>query len=194
MNVHPTSLRGTVPCSLFAFHQPLKRVDINVHPTRTPHSNNHYNYAMALIAELRRRNIFKVALLYLVAGWVFLQLAGILFGPIGVPDWVFRFSFGMLVICFPLMLVFSWIFELTPQGIKRESEIQDGESITHRTGRRINRIIVILLILAIALTIVERLIPEQGSAGNGPAEETTEPAALESAFTVYQSAFVQYAG
>jgi hypothetical protein len=135
---------------------------------------------MSLIAELRRRNIFKVGLLYIVAGWVLLQLADLLFAPIGIPDWVYRFAFGMLVICFPLALVFSWIFEITPHGIKRESEVTEGDSITRRTGRRINKITVILLLLLVALTIVKYLVTEPASNGNGPAQESSQAAGQES--------------
>ncbi|NIP18722.1 MAG: tetratricopeptide repeat protein [Xanthomonadales bacterium] len=115
---------------------------------------------MSVFAELKRRNVFKVALLYIVAGWLTLQVADVLFGQLGVPDWTFRFLFGMLVICFPLVLLFSWIFELTPEGIRRESDVADGASITLHTGQRINKAIVVLLTLSIVTVVVDRFIPE----------------------------------
>jgi hypothetical protein len=113
---------------------------------------------MSLYAELRRRNIFKVALLYLVAGWFLLEIADLVFVPIGVPDWVYRFTTGMWIICFPLALVFSWIYEITPEGLKREREVAPGKSITRQTGQRINRLILILLGVTLLLMIAKHLL------------------------------------
>jgi len=113
---------------------------------------------MALFAELKRRNVFRVALLYIVAAWLLLQVADILFTQLGIPDWAFRFVFALLLICFPLVLVFSWIFELTPQGIKREQDIEAEASITVQTGRKINRATVVLLIIAILVVVADRFI------------------------------------
>jgi len=115
---------------------------------------------MALFAELNRRNVFRVALLYAVAGWLILQIADVLFEQLGIPGWAFRFVFALLLICFPLVLVFSWIFEITPEGIKREQEIEAQASITALTGRKINRITIILLILTILVVAVDQLMPE----------------------------------
>jgi len=115
---------------------------------------------MALFAELNRRNVFRVALLYTVAGWLILQIADVLFEQLGIPGWAFRFVFALLLICFPLVLIFSWIFEITPEGIKREEEIEAQASITAQTGRKINRITILLLILTILVVVADRLIPE----------------------------------
>ncbi len=120
-----------------------------------------YNSAMSLFRELKRRNVFKVATLYIVAGWLALQVADVLFEHLGVPDWTFRFLFGLLVICFPLVLLFSWVFEITPEGIRRESEVEEGFSIAHKTGQRINQAIAAVLVLAILAVIADRLIPRQ---------------------------------
>ena len=119
---------------------------------------------MSIISELKRRNVFRVALLYTVAGWLILQVADVLFEQLGVPSWAFRLIFGLLLICFPLVLVFSWIFELTSEGIKKEQQITQEQSITQVTGQRMNRVIVTLLILAIVMVIADRLIPESTTA------------------------------
>ena len=108
---------------------------------------------MALISELRRRNIFRVAVLYVLAAWLLLQCTDILVGVIGRGDWVYRFEFGLLVICFPLTLIFSYLYEITPQGLRKEREVQREHSITTQTARKIDKIIVIVLALAIALEI-----------------------------------------
>lgn len=115
---------------------------------------------MSLFAELKRRNVFRVALLYMVAGWLILQLADVLFEQLGVPGWVFRFVFAILLICLPLVLVFSWVFEITPQGIKREQEVEAPASIVAHTGRKISRATAVLLILAVVVVVAGWLIPE----------------------------------
>ena len=113
---------------------------------------------MSTIAELKRRNIFRVALLYIVSVWLILQVAEILFELLGVPGWVFRFIFALLIICFPLALVFSWIFEITPEGLKKGQHVEAHASITAQTGRKINVLTVVLLACAILAAIVNQLL------------------------------------
>jgi hypothetical protein len=112
---------------------------------------------MLIFAELKRRNVFRVALLYVVAVWLLLQIADFLFVLVGFPAWVFRFVFALLLICFPLVLVFSWVFEITPEGIKREQSVESQSSITHLTARKINRITLVLIGAAILIAVVDRL-------------------------------------
>ena len=119
---------------------------------------------MSLIEELKRRNVVRMAVLYAVASWLILQIADVLFDQLGVPDWAFRFTLGLLILGFPLALIFSWVFEITPEGIKREKQIDRSQSITHETGRKINIAIVVLLLLAIAGLVADRLIPEHAPA------------------------------
>jgi len=113
---------------------------------------------MSLFAELNRRNVFRMALLYIVAAWLILQLASLLFEPLGIPGWVFRFIFALLLICFPLVMVFSWVFEITPEGLKREQQIDSQASITHLTARKINRLTVVLMLMALTAVVADRFI------------------------------------
>ena len=113
---------------------------------------------MSIFAELNRRNVFRVALLYIVACWLLLQLAAMLFELLGVPDWVHRFLFALLLILYPLVLGFSWMFEITPEGIKREQHIDTRLSITHLTAQKINRITKTVLFAAISLFVVDYFI------------------------------------
>ena len=76
--------------------------------------------AVGLIAELKRRNVIRVGLLYGIAAWLVLQVADVLFGVMGVPDWSLRLVFGILLLGLPVALIFAWVFELTPEGLKRE--------------------------------------------------------------------------
>lgn len=104
---------------------------------------------MSLYAELKRRNVFRVALAYAVLGWLLLELAGIASALWQLPPWMHRFLAALLLIGFPLALVLSWIYELTPQGIRREFEVDREHSVTPRTGRWLMR-----LTLAGALVII----------------------------------------
>ena len=110
---------------------------------------------MSILSELRRRNVFRVAALYLVAGWVLAQVAELLFGALGVPPWGLRFVLGLLLLGFPLALIFSWVYELTPEGLKREHEVERNASISRETGRKINVLIAGLLVAAVGLGAYE---------------------------------------
>jgi len=113
---------------------------------------------MSLFRELRRRNIFRVALLYIVLAWLLVDIGGLLFRPLGFPEWAHRFMIALLVIGFPLCLVFSWIYEITPQGLKREAEVDRAQSITRETGRKIGQAILVGLTLIVALNLVRFLL------------------------------------
>ena len=111
---------------------------------------------MSLFAELRRRNVFRTALLYLVASWVLMQVAELLFDVLDLPVWTTRLVLGLLVLGFVPALILSWIFELTPEGVKRAHEVAPGDSIAARSSRRINMLIVALLAVAIGLLLWDR--------------------------------------
>lgn len=108
-----------------------------------------------MLTELRRRNVFRVAAVYAVAGWLLLQVADVLFAVLGVPDWGLRLVLGLLLLGFPVVAIFAWVFELTPEGIKRESEVDRSQSVTLRTGNKLNVAIVVLLAAAVTLLALE---------------------------------------
>ncbi len=130
--------------------------------------------SISVFAELKRRNVFHVALLYMVAAWLILQLIDVLFAQLGVPGWAFRLVFALLLICFPAVLAFSWVCEITPEGIKREQHIETDDSITTRTGRKINHITLVLLAFVVLLLIADQMTPgtkvEQDSTVNMEAD------------------------
>jgi TolB-like protein/tetratricopeptide (TPR) repeat protein len=115
---------------------------------------------MSLLEELKRRNVVKVGVLYLVASWLILQVGDVLFDALGLPPTWLRLVLALLILGFPLALIFSWVFELTPEGIRREKDIDRSQSITGDTGRKINALIIVMLGLAIGAVVVDRLIPE----------------------------------
>jgi TolB-like protein/Flp pilus assembly protein TadD len=116
---------------------------------------------MSFYSELKRRNIFRVAVLYLIASWVVLQAADLLSDILPVPAWTGSFVFLLLLLAFPLVVIFSWVYEITPGGIKLEKEIKREESVTHETGRRLEILIGALAVLAIVIVAVDRILPER---------------------------------
>ena len=103
-----------------------------------------------LLTELRNRKLVQWAIAYVAGAWLLLQVTDVLSSLLPVPDWTGSLVFILLAIGFPLVLIFSWIYELTPEGVKREKEVDRSRSITPETGRKINILIVVLLVLAIA--------------------------------------------
>lgn len=112
-----------------------------------------------LIGELQRRNVFRVALLYLVASWVTLQVADVGVSLLGLPMWTGRLVVLLLSIGFPVALVIAWAYELTPDGLKREHAVPREDSITHVTGRKLNILIGAVSVLAIVVVVADRFIP-----------------------------------
>jgi len=127
---------------------------------------------MSIVSELRRRNVFRIAALYLVAGWVLLQVAELLFGALDVPPWSLRLLLGLLLLGLPLAVIFAWVYELTPEGLRREHEIDRHASITSETGRKINVLIAGLLVAAIGLLAWGQLGTRRDRGATVPAADT----------------------
>ena len=104
---------------------------------------------MNLIAELKRRNVIRMAGLYLVGAWLIVQVSSTVLPMFDAPPWLPRSIVILLAVCFIPALVFSWVFELTPGGIKRDAEVRPEESIAPQTARRMDRAIIVVLILAL---------------------------------------------
>jgi TolB-like protein len=102
-------------------------------------------------SELKRRNVYKVAVAYAVASWLLIQIATQVFPFFEIPNWAVRLVVIILIIGFPIALILSWAFEITPEGIKRESEIEADKSITHHTGRKIVALTAVLAVIAAGL-------------------------------------------
>ncbi len=102
-----------------------------------------------LFAELKRRNVIRMAGLYLVGAWLLVQVAGTVLPMFGAPEWLPRTIVVLLAIGFVPAVIFSWVFELTPQGLKREDDVAPEQSITPQTGRRMDRMIIVVLVLAL---------------------------------------------
>src|SRR6202048_5076710 len=117
-------------------------------------------------AELKRRNVYKVAVAYAVASWLLIQVATQVFPVFEIPNWAVRLVVLILIAGFPVALIFSWAFEITPEGIKRESEIAGDKSITHHTGRKIVAITLVLAVLAAGLLVFQLMRGRSTAAGH----------------------------
>lgn len=106
---------------------------------------------MSLVSELRRRNVLRMAVLYAVAAWLIMQVAEVVMTLASLPDWTGRAALTLLAIGFPIALIFSWFYELTPEGISLEKDVDPADSVTHMTGRRIDFVVISLLSAAIIL-------------------------------------------
>lgn len=114
----------------------------------------------SLLAELKRRNVVRMAGLYLVGAWLLVQVAGTLLPIFGAPDWIARSLVMLLAIGFLPALIFSWIFELTPQGLKRDADVPLEQSIAPKTARHMDRIIIVVLVLAVAYFAFDKFVIE----------------------------------
>jgi TolB-like protein/cytochrome c-type biogenesis protein CcmH/NrfG len=140
---------------------------------------------MGLIAELKRRNVFRVAVAYAVIAWLLAQVADLAFDNFGAPDWVPKSFLFMLILGFPLAVFFAWAFELTPEGLKREKEVDRAQSITHRTGRKLDYTIIALLVLAVGFLLFERFTaPGEEPAAVADAETEVTTSELERSIAV----------
>jgi TolB-like protein/Tfp pilus assembly protein PilF len=111
---------------------------------------------MPLIKELQRRNVFKVGVAYIIVAWLIAQVSELALDNFASPDWVIKTILFLLVIGFPLALFFAWAFELTPEGLKKEKDVDRSESITHQTGRKLDYIIIAVLVLLLAYFAVDK--------------------------------------
>jgi TolB-like protein len=113
---------------------------------------------MSLIAELKRRNVFRVAVAYAVIAWVLAQVADLAFDNFGAPDWVPKSVLFVLLLGFPLAIFFAWAFEMTPEGVKKEKDVDRSESITSQTGRKLDFLIIGVLVIAVGLLLVDKFV------------------------------------
>ncbi len=110
----------------------------------------------SLLEELKRRNVIRVAVGYLVLAWVVLQITDLVAPALRLPEWTLSFVTFIGIIGFPFALFFAWVFELTPEGIKRSEDVEPEDSITPQTAGNLNRIIIGLLCVAVVTLLADR--------------------------------------
>ena len=113
------------------------------------------------LSELKRRNVLRVAAFYAAAGWLLVQIATQVLPVFDAPTWTMRVVVVAVVLGFPFALVFSWFYELTPEGLKRENEIDRSQSITRSTGRKLDRWIIGVLAAAVVALLANQFVPHK---------------------------------
>ncbi len=109
----------------------------------------------SFFAELKRRNVYKVAVAYAVVSWLLIQVATQVFPFFEIPNWAVRLVVLLLILGFPVALLLSWAFEITPEGIKRESEVAHEQSTVRHTGRRIVGLTIVVAVIAAGLLVFQ---------------------------------------
>jgi TolB-like protein len=115
---------------------------------------------MTFFAELKRRNVVRVGIAYVIVGWLLAQIAEFAADNFGAPDWVLKIFVVFVILGLPLALFFAWAFELTPEGIKLEKNVDRDESITPQTGRKLDFIIIAVMAIALIYMVADKFIGE----------------------------------
>jgi TolB-like protein len=138
---------------------------------------------LSFFNELKRRNVFKVGVAYLITAWLLVQVADMLLDNMEAPPWVLQAIFVVLLVGLFVTLLVAWAFELTPEGIKKEKDVDRSQSITPQTGRKLNSAIITILVLALGYFAWDKFVvrPPQGTdtvlvVSQDPVEDVVEPA------------------
>jgi len=115
---------------------------------------------MSFFQELKRRNVFRVAVAYIIVAWLLLQVADTLAPALLLPDWFQSGVAFVLILGGPIAIIFAWAFEMTPEGVKRERDVDRTQSITHETGQKLNYTIIGLLVAAVAYFALDKFVFE----------------------------------
>lgn len=107
---------------------------------------------MKFFDELKRRNVIKATIAYITVAWVLLQIISVVFPSFGAPQWVVKIFMFILIAGLPVWIIFSWVYELTPEGLKKTKKVAIEHSITEQTNKRLNIIIILTLMLLAAIT------------------------------------------
>ena len=112
---------------------------------------------MGLFAELQRRNVFRATLAYLIAAWVVLQISQLVLEAIEAPTWVIKVFLLVFALGLPLTLLFSWAYEITPEGIKREKDVNRSQSVTRETGKKLDQVTIALVVALLLFVAADRI-------------------------------------
>jgi len=136
-----------------------------------------------ILIELKRRNVFRVGIAYIIAAWLLLQLTDVLVELLGLPDTAGKFVVLLLIIGFIPAVIFAWAFEMTPEGIKLERDVDRSQSITHKTGRKLDFTIIGVMAIALSYFIYEKITAPDIQTG-AATEQTTGEVAIERSIAV----------
>ncbi|MEY2577946.1 MAG: eukaryotic-like serine/threonine-protein kinase [Verrucomicrobiota bacterium] len=120
----------------------------------------------SFFGELRRRNVYRVAAAYAIVAWLIIQIATQVFPVLEIPNWCVRLVVVLLALGFPVAVMLAWAYELTPEGIKRTEAVVSAKSIKRETGRKLDFLIIGVLLCAIAFLVYQRFYPDEKTAGS----------------------------
>lgn len=127
-----------------------------------------------LLNELKRRNVFRVGVAYIVGAWLLAQVAELALDSFDAPGWVIKTILLLLALGLPISLFFAWAFELTPEGLKKEKDVDRSQSITQDTGRKLNTFIMSILVIAVGLLLADKFIFQLEQDAPAPAEASAD--------------------
>jgi len=133
---------------------------------------------MGFIGELKRRNVIRVAIAYLVFAWLVMQVLDVVGPVLELPKGGVRMVLVLLALGFVGVVVFSWAYELTPEGLKRESEVDRTQSVTQVTAKKLDIAVIVLLVLAFGVFVFDRLSPEVATQRPSVADQPVAPGAV----------------
>ena len=147
---------------------------------------------MSFFEELKRRNVFRVGIAYGVASWLLLQVADLVLENINAPEWVIQSMMLMVGLGFIAVLVIAWVYEMTPEGIKKESDVDRSQSVVGDTGKKLDRIVIAFLIVAVAVLLyrqsgdqpIEPTIPAEPTVAGSVSSETEAPITIQKSVAV----------
>jgi len=138
---------------------------------------------VSLFSELQRRNVFRVTVAYVVLAWLLAQVADLVLDNISAPDWVMQTILLVLLLGLAPVVFFSWAYEVTPDGIKRESDVDRSDSVTHVTSRKLDRTITFVLVLAVAYFAADKFLLSPAQPDSTPVTATTSDEVTETSTT-----------
>ncbi|MHC4857912.1 MAG: tetratricopeptide repeat protein, partial [Planctomycetota bacterium] len=142
---------------------------------------------MSFYTELKRRHVFKVAIVYSAVAWLLLQVSDTLGPALHLPEWFVSAVAFLLILGFPVAIIFAWAFDLTPEGLKRETKAEPAAPVAGKAGNKLNYIVVTALVLALSYFVFDKVILDSGrdTAGTSTAVQVAQqqPAEIESAKT-----------
>jgi TolB-like protein/tetratricopeptide (TPR) repeat protein len=186
----PESREGQAPISPAAAVQPPPSGTNDGASHASGHVHAHQSpVQFRFLEQLKQRNVIRVAVLYLVVCWLILDPVHVIFHMLEVPAWANRLVVMLMAIGFPAVVIFAWVYEITPEGLKPTVEVPHGESIRKLTGRRLDRAIIAVLAVALAYFVIDKFWIAKHVATPQPLSTAQETAAVAKAAPATATAF-----
>jgi len=134
--------------------------------------------AGSFVQELKRRNVFRVAAIYVVVSWLLIQIGDVMFPALLLPEWTTTMLVAFLLLGFPVAIIFAWAYEITPDGVLRTQDVPEEQSITSDTGQKINRLIIVVLTIAVVVLLSNNFFDEPNISPAAPMQASGQSIAV----------------